>query len=132
MCRSRRELSNAYLIAKIGVDTAENEPLEVWGENSIQYALHSLLETAALARHGSRRGDRREAPLDLAVEGARGARASLFVRGGGRDRGGLVKFFSALKFQQTSSCKEFAKFVKTSAPAFVFRGASRAARRPRG
>ena len=43
MCRSRRELSNAYLLAKIGVDTAENEPLEVWGENSIQYSLHSLI-----------------------------------------------------------------------------------------
>ena len=42
MCGSRRELSNAYLLAKIGVDTAENEPLEVWGENSIQYSLHSL------------------------------------------------------------------------------------------
>ena len=44
LCRSRRELSNAYLLAKIGVDTAENEPLEVWGENSIQYSLHSLEE----------------------------------------------------------------------------------------
>ena len=32
MCRSRRELSNAYLLAKISVDTAENEPLEVWGK----------------------------------------------------------------------------------------------------
>ena len=32
LCRSRRELSNEYLLAKIGVDTAENEPLEVWGE----------------------------------------------------------------------------------------------------
>ena len=32
LCRSRRELSNAYLLAKIGVDTAENEPLEVWGK----------------------------------------------------------------------------------------------------
>ena len=30
--RSRRELSNAYLLAKIGVDTAENEPLEIWGK----------------------------------------------------------------------------------------------------
>ena len=29
MCRSRRELSNAYLLAKIGVDTAENEPFQV-------------------------------------------------------------------------------------------------------
>ena len=42
MCRSRRELSNEYLLAKIGVDTAENEPLEVWGENSIQYSIVSL------------------------------------------------------------------------------------------
>ena len=43
MCRSRRELSNEYLLAKIGVDTAANEPLEVWGENSIQYSFASLL-----------------------------------------------------------------------------------------
>ena len=38
MCRSRRELSNEYLLAKIGVDTAENEPLEVWGK--IQFNSH--------------------------------------------------------------------------------------------
>ena len=43
MCISRRELSNEYVLTKIGVDTAENEPLDVWGENSIQYSLHSLL-----------------------------------------------------------------------------------------
>ena len=36
LCRSRRELSNEYLLAKIGVDTAENELLEVLF-NSIQY-----------------------------------------------------------------------------------------------
>ena len=29
LCRARRELSNAYLLAKIGVDTAENEPCKV-------------------------------------------------------------------------------------------------------
>ena len=29
LCRSRRELSNEYLVAKIGFDTAENEPLKV-------------------------------------------------------------------------------------------------------
>ena len=28
-CTSRQELSNEYLLAKIGVDTAENEPLKV-------------------------------------------------------------------------------------------------------
>ena len=38
LCRSRRELSNEYLLAKIGVDTAENEPLEVWGK--IQFIIH--------------------------------------------------------------------------------------------
>ena len=27
---------------KIGVDTAENEPLEVWGENSIHYSFAFL------------------------------------------------------------------------------------------
>ena len=41
------------LLAKIGVDTAENEPLEVWGESSIQYSLHSL--GAGRAAHGLRR-----------------------------------------------------------------------------
>ena len=39
MCRSRRELSNEYLLAKIGVDTDENGPLEVWGK--IQFNIHS-------------------------------------------------------------------------------------------
>ena len=29
LCRSRRELSNEYLLAKFGFDTAENEPCEV-------------------------------------------------------------------------------------------------------
>ena len=28
-CRSRQELSNEYLLAKVGFDTAENEPLKV-------------------------------------------------------------------------------------------------------
>ena len=49
MCRSRRELSNEYLLAKIGVDTAENEPLEVWGEISIQYSFASLAAPVPLA-----------------------------------------------------------------------------------
>ena len=29
-CRSRQELSNEYLLAKFGFDTAENEPLNVF------------------------------------------------------------------------------------------------------
>ena len=39
VCRSRRELSNEYLLHEIGVDTAENEPVEVWGK--IQFIIHS-------------------------------------------------------------------------------------------
>ena len=41
LCRYRRELSNEYfnnLLATIGVDTAENEPLEVW--RKIQFIIH--------------------------------------------------------------------------------------------
>ena len=30
MCRSRRELSNEYLLAQFGFDTAESEPSKVW------------------------------------------------------------------------------------------------------
>ena len=37
-CRSRQELSNEYLLAKIGVDTAENEPHKVW--RKIQFTIH--------------------------------------------------------------------------------------------
>ena len=33
MCRSWRELSNAYLLAKFGFDTAVNEPSKVWHPN---------------------------------------------------------------------------------------------------
>ena len=31
-------LKNEYLVAKIGLDTAENEPLQVWGV--IQFNIH--------------------------------------------------------------------------------------------
>ena len=43
LCRSRRELSNEYLLAKIGVDKAENEPLEVWGKIIQYYSFVSLI-----------------------------------------------------------------------------------------
>ena len=33
LCRSQRELSNAYLLAKIGFDTTENDPSKVWSIN---------------------------------------------------------------------------------------------------
>ena len=34
LCGSRRELSNAYLLAKFGFDTAENEPCQVSSKSS--------------------------------------------------------------------------------------------------
>ena len=59
MCRSRRELSNEYLLGEIGVDTAENEPLEVWGK--IQFTIHftpwSPLEKFGGGGRGELRGE---------------------------------------------------------------------------
>ena len=42
MCRSRRELSNEYFLAKIGVDTAENELLQVLFKIIQYYSIVSL------------------------------------------------------------------------------------------
>ena len=42
-CRSRKTLQNEYLVAKIGVDTAENEPSKVsrkWGFQSASFRGH--------------------------------------------------------------------------------------------
>ena len=36
MYRSRQVLSNQYLIAEIGLDTAAKGPFEVWGENGCE------------------------------------------------------------------------------------------------
>ena len=55
LCRSGRELSNEYLLDEIGVDTAENETLQVWAENSIQCSIASLFLTPM-------RANRREFP----------------------------------------------------------------------
>ena len=64
MCRSRRELSNAYFLAKFGFDTAENEPSKV-------------------CRIPGLRGGARAAPAELAtaaLESLSGARLSLAAR----------------------------------------------------
>ena len=42
--------SNEYLLAKIGVDTVENEPLEVWGKIIQYYSFVSLVPTHVVAR----------------------------------------------------------------------------------
>ena len=50
LCRSRRELSNAYLLVKIGVDTAENELLQVVFNIIQYYSFVSLAQTYMPAR----------------------------------------------------------------------------------
>ena len=54
MCRSRRELSNAYLLAKFRFDTAENEPSKSLpdrtGRRSRRASAPSDLQLAAEAR----------------------------------------------------------------------------------
>ena len=51
LCRSRRELSNAYFVAKFGLDTAENEPCKVCPTEqcSSQRALKAVGTPAAAA-----------------------------------------------------------------------------------
>ena len=44
-CRSRHELSNEYLLAKIGVDTAENEPPKVWRKIHFIYSIFTKIMT---------------------------------------------------------------------------------------
>ena len=41
MCRSRREFSNAYLLAKFGFYTAENEPSKVCRIQTMETELHA-------------------------------------------------------------------------------------------
>ena len=45
LCRSRRELSNAYLLANFGIDTAENEPCQVLPDRGVaERDTHPLVE----------------------------------------------------------------------------------------
>ena len=49
LCRSRRELSNEYLLAKIGFDTAENELCKVCPLLSLRTAASGEVEKAVAA-----------------------------------------------------------------------------------
>ena len=53
LCRSRRELSNAYFLAKFGLDTAENEPCQVCPtpRNAAALAPGGLLRPERQPRH---------------------------------------------------------------------------------
>ena len=48
MCRFRRELSNEYLLAKFGFDTAENEPCKVCPLSTYRSPRFVLLEAKDL------------------------------------------------------------------------------------
>ena len=80
LCRSRRELSNAHFLAKIGFDTAENEPSKVC---ALSENIQKCTDTSS-SWPGHREKNTRPARLpgrDRDV-GCRSARAS----GVGRDR----------------------------------------------
>ena len=65
MCRSRRELSNEYLLGKFGFNTAENELLQVLF-NILQY--HSIVSLVAPEVNLRVRAAGREAQALLALE----------------------------------------------------------------
>ena len=61
-CRSRQELSNEYLLAKIGFDTAENEPFNFHNFSSLQgFNFHGAVVSPA---------QQRATPVDDEVLGA--------------------------------------------------------------
>ena len=61
LCRSRRELSNAYLLAKFGFDTAENEPSKVCSPSCVPRAAEAPEKAAGEAPPEVLRGGRSEA-----------------------------------------------------------------------
>ena len=103
-CRSRQELSNEYLLAKIGVDTAENEPLKVW--RKIQFIIHS----PPYSRHEDL-CRRRRALLGL----RKARREALRVRAGGIRPPGGGRFLA--KFGKISA--KCCSFSAVSAPIFA-------------
>ena len=57
-CRSRQELSNEYLLAKIGCDTAENEPFNFHTFSSLQGFNPHLAERASFEKKEKSPSDR--------------------------------------------------------------------------
>ena len=89
LCRSRRELSNAYLLAKFGFDTAENEPCQVSSKSSSLSAW--IRGRGGEAGGGAAGGGEGEAP-----GGAGGGGEG----GGGAAAGGLPLGVRVCKFLQ--------------------------------
>jgi len=78
--RSRQELSNNYLLAKVGVDKAENEPLKIW--TWFNPSIHSPTSPRA-GPSTTRRAARRTRPAPR-----RSARTRSRARGGARGAAG--------------------------------------------
>ena len=77
MCRSRRELSNEYLLAKIGVDTAENEPSKAACPGHPTHPVAQLNRSADGPGQAGARHLRRVADSRRGVEGLAAARPLL-------------------------------------------------------
>ena len=89
LCRSRRELSNAYLIAKFRFDTAENEPSKVGQLRDAPPAPLGMVSAGrwpSISRAGLETAEGRSVEV---VRGPRGDRRD----GGARDGGGLHCMF---------------------------------------
>ena len=98
MCRSRRELSNAYLLAKIGVDTAENEPCKVCplsvyrSPRYIQNAIDETNKSPACPSNASRIGKFVILPRDFSVE--------------------TEELTPTLKLKRSTACKNFSEQIE--------------------
>ena len=82
LCRSRRELSNAFLLEKFGFDTAENEPRKVCPIESAQPALRTFFTVRCVmcAKIQGATGGVAEGEAERAVERGDGARVRLSVQ----------------------------------------------------
>ena len=100
MCRTRRELSNKYLLAKFGFDTAENEPCEVCPIGAVPIVLGAPPRAAADGPARRRAGPSAACPR---------ARSTLERVEGPNELFRLVlydKYYIVIKFREVA----FAKF----------------------
>ena len=77
LCRSRRELSNKYLFAKFGFDTAENEPCKVCPLSAYRSPRSDSQTSRAQKAESITEKEASKADLDLKVENASEKKTSL-------------------------------------------------------
>ena len=94
-CRSRIMLQNEYFIAKIGVDTAENEPSEVWPDYGLPRAPRVV--PGADSRSGVFRLTKPESVLSFPD-----IRMFQLARAGFRSQGGALRSIQTRALRRTS------------------------------